>query len=65
MTVRRLAAGGVDIVEQREAPDKCVLIGDSGRKDCERTVAIAPRHVSQHLVVGAVFFDDQKDVFDE
>ena len=65
MTVRRLAAGSVDIVEEREALDQCVLIGNGGRKDRKRRVAVAPRHVSQHLVVGAVLFDDQKDVLDE
>ena len=65
MTIGRLAAGRVDIVEDRKAFDEGVLIRKGGRKDRERMVAISPRNVSQHLVVGAVLFDDQKNVFDE
>ena len=65
MAIRRLAAGSIDIVEEREALDQRMLVGKGGGENRQRRIAVAPRHVSQHLVVGAVLFDDQKDVLDE
>ena len=73
VTVGRLAAGVEKVVEKREALDQRVRVGryvgvsGVGRvvaEDRQRGIAISACHVAQHLIVGAVFTDDQEDVLD-
>ena len=53
-----------EAIEQAEAPRQRVMVrgdGDVGEID-EARVAIAFFHVSEHLIIGAVLFDDVDDV---
>jgi len=66
VTVGRLAARVVEIVEEREALDQRMRVR---RDPCRRTpasarVAIAGSHIAQDLIVCAVFTDDQEHVLD-
>src|SRR6185437_1208300 len=66
----RMAIGGlttwcIDVVEQRESFHKCMLIRHSRGEDGKVSSAIAPRHIPQHLVIGSVLFNDEKDIFDK
>ena len=72
VTVGRLAARVVVVVEQREALHQRVRVGRDdrvsrgvGRVDaegCQGGVAVAADYVAQDLIVGAVFTDDQEHV---
>ena len=59
-------AGTVGIVQQHELAGQLVLVRrDPFAKDAQLRIAIPLRHVAQHLIVGAVFFDDVDDVPDQ
>ena len=73
MTVSRLAARVVEIVQEREALHQFVRVRrDRGAAGCgavaehgQRGVAIAGGHVAQDLIIGTVFTDDQEHVLDQ
>ena len=65
MPERRLIAGTVVVVEQRELLGQRVVIRrDVASELHERRIAVALRHVAEHLIVGAVLLDDVEDVLD-
>ena len=58
-------AAGVEVVERHVAFGQGVVIGgDVAAVHGELGVAIAAAEVAEHLVVGAVFLDDEEDVLD-
>ncbi len=66
VTVGAEDARAVGVVEQRELAGQLVLVGrDTLAEDAERGVAVALFHVPEHLVVGAVLFDDIDHVFED
>ena len=74
VTVSRLAARVVVVVQQREALHDRVRVGRYNWVRCvgrvvaeggQGGVAVAGSHVAQDLIVGAVFTDDQEDVLDQ
>ena len=66
VTVSRLAARVVEIVEEREALHQRVRVRRVlAAEHCQRGVAIAGGHVAQNLIIGAVFTDDQEHVLDQ
>ena len=73
VTVGRLAARIVEVVQKREALHQRVRVGRDGgtcgsaavAEDCQGGVAVAAGHVAQDLIVGAVFTDDHEDVLDQ
>jgi len=59
MPVGAEQAGAIGVIEQHKLARQFVLIGgDSLAKNAQRRVAVALRHIAQHLVVRAVFLDD-------
>ena len=55
----------IKMVEQNEFLGKFVLIGgDIPAKQQQGAITIAARQICQYLVVGTIFFDDIKNVFD-
>ncbi len=57
--------GAVGVVQQHEIAGQLVLIGcDSPAEHAQGRVAVALRHVAQHLVESAIFLDDVNDVPD-
>ncbi len=65
MAVCRLPARRIHVIEQRKPLDEGMLIRQSRGENGKLWSTIAPCHISQHLVVGTVLFDDQKHVFDQ
>ena len=70
MAVGRDVAVAVEVVEEDVFPREAVMIGrDLLAVDREVRIAIAERfsggvlHIAKHLVVSAVFLDDENDVF--
>src|ERR1700691_2650358 len=65
MTVAGNLSTVVEIVEHAELQCQFVLVrSDVGAVHGERGGAVAGFHVSQNLVVGAIFFDDVNNVLD-
>ena len=55
----------IKIIQQHKFPGESMLIGsDLLPKQYKTGVAIALGHIAQHLVIGPVFFNDIKDMFD-
>ena len=53
----------IRIVEEHEFARDFVLVGrDALAENAQRWIAIAFAHIAQHLVIGAVLFDDINDV---
>ena len=49
----------VEVVEQHELAGESMMVrGDGFGKQAQGGIALPLRHVAQHLIVGAVFFDD-------
>jgi hypothetical protein len=65
MTVCGLTARCINIIEQREALYERMLIRYGRREDRKRRSAITPGYVPQHLVMGAILFNDQKNMLDK
>ena len=65
MPERRLVAGTEIVVQQRKLLRQRVVVRrDIASEFHERRIAVPLRHVSEHLVVGAVFLDDVEHVLD-
>ena len=65
VTERRLITGAVIVVEQPELLDQRVVIRRHVAPELhQRRIAVALRHIAEHLVVGAVLLDDVEDVLD-
>ena len=63
MAVGAQNAAAIGVVQQRKIADELVFIRrDAFAKDAQIGVAVAVRHVAEHLVVGAVFLDDVNDM---
>ena len=67
VTIGRLAARVVEVVEEREALSPAIVRVRRvfAAEHCQRAVAIAGGHVAQNLIVGAVFTNDEEHVLDQ
>src|SRR5213082_2069523 len=53
------------VIQQNEFAAELVLIwGDSLAEDAKPGIAIALLHIAEHLIIGAVLFDDINDVLE-
>ena len=65
MAVEADGAAGVEVIQQHVFLGQRVMIGrDVAAVHHELGIAVALADVAEHLVVGAVLLDDQKDVLD-
>src|SRR5271165_7525450 len=70
VTVGRLAARVVEVVQKREALHQRVRVGRDAAEgcivaeNCQGGFAVAAGHVAQDLIVGAIFTNDHEDVLD-
>ena len=65
MAVGAEHAAAIEVVEQHELVDQLVMVGRHLlAEDAQIGVAVAPLHVAEHLVVGAVLLDDVQHVLD-
>ena len=65
MPIGAVATGCIEIVQQHKFLGELVLIGrDVAPEHHQRRIAVALRDVAEHLVVGAILFDDKDYVID-
>jgi hypothetical protein len=61
----RLVAGTIVVIEQRKLLGERMMIRrDIAPELHERGIAVALRHIAEHLIVGAVLLEDVEDVLD-
>ena len=56
-------AARVSVVEEAEARRERMLVGRHARAErCQLRIAVALRHVAEHLIVRPIFFENEEDV---